>query len=295
MFRFRARWMVWGLWLCAAMMQSAAQAQEPRVPYVPTPQDVVDQMLKMARVTGEDYLIDLGSGDGRIVITAARRHGARGFGVDINPTRIEEAVENAKKAGVSDKVAFYQRDLFQTDLSQATVISMYLLPRVNIELRPKLLELKPGTRIVSHDFSMDDWKPDAYARVKSKEKYGGAGGESEVYFWVVPAKVAGAWRWELNAGGKAGQTHVYAANLAQTFQMVSGTVSVNGRSVPVQNAKMLGNELSFSFTADLGAGPVRHEFKGKTDGTRLHGSVSLSGSRSQGRYDWQAERSAVQK
>jgi hypothetical protein len=157
-----------------------------------------------------------------------------------------------------------------------------------------LLELKPGTRIVSHDFSMDEWKPDAYARVKSKEKYGGAGGESEVYFWVVPAKVAGAWRWELTSGGKGAKPQAYTANLTQTFQMVSGTVAVNGRSVPVQNARMSGDELSFSFTADLGAGPVRHEFKGKSDGTSLHGSAVLTGSRSQGRYDWSAERSAGQ-
>src|SRR5688572_15254791 len=214
-------------------------------------------MLQIARVNSSDYLIDLGSGDGRIVVTAAVKHGARGFGVDINPTRIAEALENAKKAGVTDKVGFYQRDLFKTDLTQATVISMYLLPRVNLELRPALLNLKPGTRIVSHDFSMEEWKPDAYERVHSKEKYGGAGGESEIYFWVVPAKVAGEWRWELPIRGKA---QSYAVTLNQTFQMVTGSARVEGRSVPLQTTRLRGDELVFTFTVDLGQGPVKHEF-----------------------------------
>ena len=275
--------------LSLAMLTMSAFAQEPRVPYVPTPQDVVEKMLQMVRVSANDYLIDLGSGDGRIVVTAAKKHGARGFGVDINPERVSEALANAQKNGVTDKVAFYQRDLFQTDLSQATVISMYLLPRVNLELRPKLLDLKPGTRIVSHDFSMNDWKPDAYVQIYSREKYTGAGGESEIYFWVVPAKVAGAWRWELLLRGKPQN---YAVTLNQTFQMVSGNVSVNGRGVPLQNVKLSGDELSFTFTADLGAGPVKHEFKGKADGDRLDGAATLSGSRTQGRYDWSAARAA---
>lgn len=287
-----ARWFLAGLMAFAATVY----AQEPRVPYVPTPQDVVDKMLQMARVVGSDYLIDLGSGDGRIVVTAARKYGTRGFGVDINPTRIEEALANAQKNGVTDKVAFYQRDLFQTDLSQATVISMYLLPRVNLELRPKLLELKPGTRIVSHDFSMEEWKPDAHVQVYSREKYNGSGGESDVYFWVVPAKVAGTWRWELSPRGGAAQVAVqaYTVTLNQTFQVVSGTVTVNGRAIPLQNVKLNGDELSFSFAADLGAGPVKHEFRGKADGGKISGSGSLSGSRSQGRYDWYAQRTAGQ-
>lgn len=276
-------------YLLIAFMGLAASAwgQEPRVPYVPTPHDVVEKMLQMARVGGSDYLIDLGSGDGRIVVTAAKKHGARGFGVDISSTRVAEAVENAHKNGVTDKVAFYQRDLFQTDLTQATVISMYLLPRVNLELRPKLLDLKPGTRIVSHDFSMNDWKPDAYVKMHSKEKYTGAGGDSEIYFWVVPAKVSGEWRWELTLRDKPQD---YVINLNQSFQMVSGNVTVHGRSVPLQNVKLSGEALSFTFIADLGAGPVKHEFNGKVDNDRLYGTGTLSGSRTQGRYDWNAQR-----
>ena len=151
-------------------------ATDASVPYVPTPQDVVDRMLEMAKVGPQDYLIDLGSGDGRIVVTAARKHGARGFGVDLNPTRIAEANENARKAGVTDKVQFYQRDLFETDLKDASVVTMYLLPRVNLDLRPKLLDLKAGTRIVSHDFSMGDWKADQHVEMNSKDKYGGSRG-----------------------------------------------------------------------------------------------------------------------
>ena len=280
--------------VCAAMLATAAAcawAQEPRVPYVPTPQEVVERMLQMAKVSANDYLIDLGSGDGRIVVTAAKKHGARGFGVDINPTRVAEALDNAKKAGVTDKAAFYQRDLFQTELSQATVITMYLLPRVNMELRPKLLDLKPGTRIVSHDFSMDDWKPDAFVKLDVKEKYGGAGGQSDVYLWMVPAKVAGNWRWELSPGGRGAKPQTYAVTLGQTFQVVTGSANVNGRNIPLQNVKLQGDEISFSFIADIGAGPVKHEFKGKVEGASISGSGTLSGSRSQGLYDWNAARS----
>jgi hypothetical protein len=210
--------------------------------------------------------------------------------VDINPVRVEEATENARKAGVLDKVAFYQRDLFKTDLSQATVVTLYLLPRVNEELRPRLLALKPGTRIVSHDFSMGDWKPDAAARMRSGEKFDGAGGASDVFLWVIPAKVAGTWRWELPSDGKSGSSHVYTASLAQNYQVVSGSVAVNGRKVPLRDVRLRGDELSFQFTADTGGGPVRHETRGKVEGERIYGSAGVSARRSQGRYDWSAGR-----
>jgi Methyltransferase domain len=173
------------VFLCAnvATAQTAAPATaptaEPRRPdviFVPTPEDVVDEMLKVANVTGKDVLYDLGSGDGRIPITAAKRFGTRGLGIDIDPDRIKEANENLKKAGVGDKVKFVQGDLFELDLSQATVITLYLLPALNLKLRPKLLKLKPGTRIVSHDFDMGDWKPEKHVKV----------GTRSVYFWTVP-------------------------------------------------------------------------------------------------------------
>ncbi|OUL31021.1 SAM-dependent methyltransferase [Nostoc sp. RF31YmG] len=150
------------------------------VPYVPTPQPVVDAMLKVAKVAKNDVLYDLGSGDGRIVITAAQKYGTRGVGIDINPERIEEANQNAKKAGVSDRVKFVQQDLFNTNLSEATVVTLYLLPDINLKLRPKLFkELKPGTRIVSHAFDMGDWKPQQTLRVDGKT----------VYYWVIPDKI----------------------------------------------------------------------------------------------------------
>ncbi len=150
------------------------------VPYVPTPEAVVDAMLEVAKVGKDDVLYDLGSGDGRIVVTAAQKYGTRGVGIDINPERIQEANANAQKAGVTDRVKFIQQDLFNTDFSEATVVTLYLLPDINLKLRPKLLrELKPGTRIVSHAFDMGDWKPQQTLTVDGRQ----------VYYWVVPEEV----------------------------------------------------------------------------------------------------------
>ncbi|MEG4030934.1 MULTISPECIES: class I SAM-dependent methyltransferase [unclassified Microcoleus] len=154
-----------------------APTRQPDVVYVPTPVPVVNEMLRLANVQSNDVVYDLGSGDGRIVIAAAQKVGARGIGIDISPERIREANENAKKAGVTDRVQFRQEDLFQTDFSEATVVTLYLLPELNVKLRPKLLsELKPGTRIVSHEFDMGDWKPEQVVKV----------GERTIYYWVVP-------------------------------------------------------------------------------------------------------------
>lgn len=172
----------------AAPAAAPAKAlREPDVVYVPTPQPVVDAMLVMAGVKKNDLLYDLGSGDGRIPITAAQRYGTRGVGIDINPARIAEANANAKKAGVTDLVTFRNADLFETDFSKATVVTLYLLPSLNEKLRPKLMQLKPGTRIVSHAFLMGDWEPEA------KQDVGG----NMIYFWTVPAKG--------KAGGNAGR------------------------------------------------------------------------------------------
>jgi ribosomal protein L11 methylase PrmA len=165
------------------VLTAVAQEQVPEVPYVPTPDKVVEEMLRLASVGKDDVVYDLGCGDGRIVITAVQKHGARGVGVDIDPERIKESIDNARKAGVSDRVKFIQQDLFETDLSQATVVTLYLLPDVNLRLRPKLLsELKPGTRIVSHAFDMGDWKPEKVVKVP------GADRERTIYYWVVPYK-----------------------------------------------------------------------------------------------------------
>lgn len=165
-----------------AQQQLKPLDKEPEVPYVPTHETVVAEMLKVAKVGKNDVLYDLGSGDGRIPITAAKRFGTRGVGVDIDPARITEARENAKKAGVADKVKFMQQDLFETDIKEATVVTLYLLPDVNLRLRPKLLaDLKPGTRVVSHNYDMGDWKPLKTITVKVPE-------EHTIYYWVVPPR-----------------------------------------------------------------------------------------------------------
>jgi hypothetical protein len=246
-------------------------------------------MLEVAKVGPHDYLIDLGSGDGRIVVTAARKFGTRGFGVDISPERIRESNENARKAGVTEKVAFYQRDLFETSLGTATVITMYLLPQVNLELRPRLLDLKPGTRLVSHDFDMGDWKPDNHVKMDTPAKYGGAGGTSEIYYWVVPARVAGLWQWELPVSGRK---IVYEVKLDQKYQAISGSISVEGRPARLLNARLRGEEIRLTFQADVNGSPVKHELTGKVAGDAVNGSARLSGARLQGQHDWSARRIA---
>ena len=157
----------------------AQEEQEFDVPYVPTPENVVEMMLKLADIKSGDVLYDLGSGDGRIVITAAKKFGIRGIGIDINPERIKDANENAKKAGVADKVTFRKNDLFEEDIREATVVTLYLLPSVNLKLKPKLFkELKPGTKIISHDFDMGDWKPERRVEVDNHR----------IFTWTIPEK-----------------------------------------------------------------------------------------------------------
>jgi len=159
------------------------EQRAPDAPYVPTPQEVVNQMLELANVTKNDVVYDLGSGDGRIPITAAQKYGARGVGIDIDPELIKEARENAKKAGVADRVEFRQQDLFKSDFGEATVVTLYLLEEMNVKLRPQLLKLKPGTRIVAHDFAIGDWKPDKEVQVKGRNR------QHTLYYWVVPKEI----------------------------------------------------------------------------------------------------------
>ena len=181
-----------------------AWPQEGRgdVVYVPTPQVVVDEMLTMAKIGPKDFLIDLGSGDGRIVITAAKKFGSQGFGVDLDAYLLRLARDGAKKEGVADRASFVEQNLFETDLGKATVISSYLLPEMNLKLRPKILALKPGTRVVAHDYHMGDWYPDAQKDIPVPEKVVGTPGVSYIYLWTVPARVAGKWQAQLNVAGK---------------------------------------------------------------------------------------------
>jgi len=197
------------------------------VVWVPTPQALVDKMLEMAKVTPKDYVIDLGSGDGRTVITAAKK-GSKAHGIEYNPDMVELSKKAAAKEGVSDKATFAKADLFESDFSQAQVITMFLLPSINLKLRPKILDLKPGTRIVSNSFDMEDWKPD------QTEKVEGCTNWCTAHLWIVPAKVQGTWK---TAAGEI--------SLKQTFQMVSGTIK-NGNVVTPINGKLNGEQISFS-------------------------------------------------
>jgi SAM-dependent methyltransferase len=207
------------------------------VPYVQTPQPVVDAMLKLAGVNGRDFLIDLGSGDGRIPITAAKRFGTRGYGVDYVGSLVKLANDNAAKAGVADRVRFEERDIFKTDVSAATVVAFYLLPDFNLELRPKLLEeLKPGTRLVSHDGDMGDWPPDAKIVVDAPGKTVGVEKKSAIYLWVVPAMVMGEWKTRVPL---AGGTREVTLDLAQSFQSLSSAASVRGKNIPLERASWM--------------------------------------------------------
>lgn len=234
----------------AGAQDSPARPAGLDVPYVPTPQEVVDRMLQIADVKGTDYVIDLGCGDGRMPITAAKVYGAKGFGVDLNPVRIEEANANAKREGVTDKVSFEVKNLFDTKIADASVMTMYLLPSVNLQLRPRILnEMKPGTRIVSHAFDMGDWEPDQQETI----------GYRSIYFWIVPAKVEG--RWTLNAGGET-----IAVDLKQQFQKIDGTATIDGKPVRLQNAALRGDQIVLSFDGGS-AGP--RTFVGKVDGSTI--------------------------
>lgn len=255
-----------GLLASGATTPRKAVAAAPRdaaaldVPYVWTPQVVVERMLDLARVTRDDIVYDLGSGDGRIVVTAAMRFGARGLGVDIDPARVADGRRKAAATGVSHLVRFVQQDLFETDLREATVVTMYLLQDVNLRLRPRLLEqLQPGARVVSHTFDMGDWEPDRAIHVERPD-----GESSMVYLWVLPARVAG--RWDVRVEEPGGSRHL-RLHLEQTYQKVSGTATVDGRDVPVEPASLAGDRLTLAVRDARGAGPL--VLDGRVEGDRL--------------------------
>ena len=226
---------------CASAVSIAAMAQtapDLDVPYVTTPQRVVDAMLALAQVRASDFVLDLGSGDGRIVITAAKEKGARGLGVEIDPKLVTLSNEKAKEAGVADRARFVEKDLFETDLTQASVITMYLLPDVNLKLRPSLLKLKPGTRIVSHDWDMGDWEPDRKVTLDVPDKQLGLKKESTLMLWKVPARVDGTW-----ASGKR-----LSMRWTQTYQKLAGAVTYRGTSYPDATGRVDGNQVHLCFT-----------------------------------------------
>ncbi len=259
--------------LLSASGDALAQGQEKDLdtPYVPTPQVVVERMLELAQIKPGDTVIDLGSGDGRIMITAAQKYGARGFGVELNPRLVESSNGAARSAGVADRVKFLQQDLFKTDFREADVLTLYLLPDVNIALRPKILaDLKPGTRVVSHDYGMGPWRPEVEEVIPAPDKTVGVRKESTVYLWIVPARVGGAWELDIHVGKRSRR---YPLTLEQQYQVLSGSVLVQGKNaMPITRGALKGDEIRIELPdGAVSRGPV--ELIGRAAGDSLKGSV----------------------
>ncbi len=263
----------------------AAQEGEGDVIYVPTPQEVVEEMLNMAKVGSDDYIIDLGSGDGRIVITAATKHGARGFGVDLDRVLLKRANENARVAGVADRAHFIEQNLFETDLAPATVITSYLLPEMNLKLRPTILGLKPGTRVVTHDYDMDDWFPDAQKVILVPGKEVGDEGKSYVFLYVVPGKMAGQWLSQIEHGGKGVP---YDFSFDQEFQFVEGMLRVGKREGKVREFKLVGDRFEFTARLIVEGRLIAHRFSGKLKNDLIEGTVTLGDGKAQRSQAWTA-------
>lgn len=264
-----------------AVTQQVRSAGNLDVPFVPTNQPTVEAMLHIANVGPNDFVIDLGSGDGRILITAARKRGARGFGVDLDPQRVKESIANAREAGVADRVQFHQRNLFDTKIGEATVLTMYLLPRVNLELRPRLFtELKPGTRVVSHDFDMGDWKPDLRTTVR------GAG--SEIYYWVIPAPVNGLWKVQVSS---AQGNQDYELDIMQKYQEINVLARRAGQQALVLASRLDGDTIDF-ILVDQEDSTYRRRFEGRVTGNVMQGTARSDVSAGRGEYKWRATRAA---
>jgi len=277
-------------WICFGAVDLARSAREPDVQFVVTPLYLVDEMLELAGTNKKDVVYDLGCGDGRFLISAAKRFGARGVGIDIDPERIRESRENAKKAGVADRVKFYEQDLFTTDIRPATLVALYLLPELNLRLRPKFFrELKPGTRIVSHAFDMEDWKPDATGTL----------GGSTYYYWVLPADVKGKWRVSSPALGKDSD---FTVEVVQKFQEIQVTLLSEGSESSISDARLKGDKISFFISSGLGQSKKGMYFKGRVSGDTISGQVQVEsdpfysfiledrGASVTGSYPWKAVR-----
>ena len=235
-------------------------------PYVPTPQVVVDETLRMGKVGPNDFVIDLGSGDGIIVLTAAQKHNARGFGVDIDPELVRLSNNEARRLGIADRASFQVQDVFKADISKATVVTLYLLPGMMANLRPKIYsELKPGTRVVSHDYHFDEWQADDQITwdVPEKEKVNGVG-RATVYLWIIPAKIAGRWQVRVDAGEQ------YDLTLRQQYQNFNGA---DAKGAKLSFTQLRGEDITFARPA---AGS-RHVFKGRVSGESMEGTVELAG------------------
>ena len=271
--------------LLSAAPAAAAELERTGGPYVPTPQAVVDHMLRVANVSANDYVIDLGSGDGVIVLTAARQFKASGMGVDIDPALVKLSNEKAVRMGVADRVRFAEQDVFKTDLSKATVLTLYLLPSMMMNLRSKIFnELKPGVRVVSHDYHFGDWRPDDGFSfdVPEKELVTGVA-TATVNLWVVPAKIAGTWEVKV-AGGET-----YELALMQRFQSIEGTASGAGKAIKPQYFTLQGNAFSFALPDARGIA----QFSGRVNGNVMEGTVEPHGGKAAQR--WTATRTLAAK
>ena len=249
--------------LLACALPTAAQQKdkeyEPQVGqagkdviWVPTPDEVVDRMLRMAQVTANDYVVDLGAGDGKIAIAAAKKLGARSLGIEYNPDMAKHAQRNVEKAGVTAKAKIIQGDIFVTDFTQATVVTMYLLPALNLKLRPQILAMRPGTRVVSHSFTMEDWEPDETSSMDGRR----------AYLWIVPANVMGGW--SLDMGGERADV-----TLEQKFQKLDGHVALGPIHAGLREARLRGFQISFAYVDNTG---VRRDFTGRVTSNRMEGS-----------------------
>jgi len=273
----------------AVALPASAQPQswgwdDGTVPYVQTPMEIVERMMRMAQVGKGDRLIDLGSGDGRIVIEAAKR-GATGLGVDLDPSLVRQATENAARQGVGERARFEVRDIFETDLSGATVVAFYLLPEFNAKLLPKLLKLKPGTRIVSHDGGIADWPPDERLEMRAPEKPVGIGGVSRVELWIVPADARGTWTSEIpEHGGR------WRFAIKQKYQEMDITANATGRDILVRNSRLRGTEIKMVITGLVGAHAWHHLFEGRIDGERIAGELTVSDGNNRRTFPWTATR-----
>lgn len=264
------------LWGCALSNSPKESPKKPAldVPYEPTSYGISKEMLNMAGVTSKDLIYDLGCGDGRIVIMAAKERGARGVGVDLDPERIRESRENAKAAGVSHLVRFFEQNLFDTDIRQATVVMLYLYPEVNLKLRPKLLrELKPGTRIVSHSHTMGDWEDDAAKRVEGHD----------LHFFIIPANVTGTWGWDEPAGRRA------SLSLTQKFQRVKGSVTIGAETYPITDCSLKGETILFRIERPAQGNKEVFSYEGQVSGDTIQGKITTGGT-SHGVSRWKATR-----
>jgi SAM-dependent methyltransferase len=247
---------------CALSLPASAQQKpyEPQVGqagkdviWVPTPDEVVDRMLRMAQTTPNDYVVDLGAGDGKIAIAAAKKFGAKSLGIEYNPEMAKHAQAQVEKAGVAQRARIIQGDIFATNFTDATVVTMYLLPALNLKLRPQILAMRPGTRVVSHSFTMDDWEPDESSSMDGRR----------AYFWVVPANVMGSWA--LEAGPDRSELR-----FEQRYQKIEGTIGLGGTvQGGLREARLRGFAIAFAYVDQAG---VRRDFTGRVTGNRMEGS-----------------------